>query len=342
MKDFKLTDLEGIGPTKAKRLENSGITSPMDFVIRGAKEISRITDITVNTSLKLVHDVKDQLSKEGAPILINSIKTLRELKKIQNKYTVGVEEIDRATRDGFETQSLYEIYGPEGAGKTQLTFSITASVMAKNKSTWFIDCEGTFSEERLEEICKNRDVKYNEDLIQYNLITDSEDMLYLINTRALDIITKHDVKVIVIDGLVGLFRMLYHGRGELADRQDIIEQILIKFRNLAVYNNVCVIITNQVMSNPDPFGAKVVAVGGHVLGHSVKYIYAISKGMKNNRTFRLIKSPSQPQADYSFFINEEGVSDSESKSARERKKKIDSITTDSQSLVKKDLLLDDS
>ena len=54
MKDFKLTDLEGIGPTKAKRLENSGITSPMDFVIRGAKEISRITDITVNTSLKLL------------------------------------------------------------------------------------------------------------------------------------------------------------------------------------------------------------------------------------------------------------------------------------------------
>ena len=96
------------------------------------------------------------------------------------------------------------------------------------------------------------------------------------------------------------------------------------------------------MSNPDPFGAKVVAVGGHVLVHSVKYIYAITKGMKNNRTLRLIKSPSQPQADYSFFINEEGVSDSESKAARVRKKKIDEAFVSSEGLVKKDLLIDDS
>ena len=117
MKDFKLTDLEGIGPTKAKRLENNGILSPMDFVIRGSKEISRITDITKETALKLVHDVKSQLVADGAPILINSIKTLRELKKIQNKYPINVEEIDRATRDGFETQSMYEVYGTEGAGK---------------------------------------------------------------------------------------------------------------------------------------------------------------------------------------------------------------------------------
>jgi DNA repair protein RadA len=165
-------------------------------------------------------------------------------------------------------------------------------------------------------------------------------MLYLINNKALDVVTNNNVKIIVIDGLVGLFRMLYHGRGELADRQDILEQIIIKFRNLAIYNNVCIILTNQVMSNPDPFGAKTVAVGGHVFGHNVKYIYAITKGMKNNRTFRLIKSPSQPQADYTFYINEEGVSDFESISARDRKRKADAVTGDSQALIKKDLLID--
>ena len=88
MKDFKLTDLEGIGPTKAKRLENSGITTPLDFVIRGAKEISRITDITIGTALKLVHDVKAQMAEDGLPIMVNSIKTLRELKKIQKNLQI--------------------------------------------------------------------------------------------------------------------------------------------------------------------------------------------------------------------------------------------------------------
>ena len=335
MKQFKLTDLEGIGPAKEKKLKEAGINSPMDFIIRGAKEVSRVTDIAVSAALELVHDAKKQIAESGTPVMLNSLKMLRELKKLQIKYPVNVEEIDRATNGGFETQSVYEIYGAEGAGKTQLTFSITSSVMKNNDSTWFIDCEGTFSEDRLEQICNSRDIEYNSDLIQYDLVTDSEDLLYLIDTKALDVSTNHNVKVIVIDGLIGLIRMLYHGRGELADRQDVIEKILIKLRNLAVYNNLCVIITNQVMSNPDPFGAKTVAVGGHVFGHNVKYIYSITKGMKNNRTFRLIKSPTQPQADYIFYLTEEGVSETES---IKKIKKVEEL--DSHTIIKKDLLTD--
>ena len=143
--------------------------------------------------------------------------------------------------------------------------------------------------------------------------------------------TEKQVKVIIIDGLVGLFRMLYHGRGELAERQDVLEQILIKLRNLSIYGNCCVILTNQVMSNPDPFGAATKPVGGHVLGHSVKYIFAIKKGMKNNRVLSRIKSPREAQGDFAFFVNEEGVSNTET---------VKKKTVGSQ-VVKKDLLLDD-
>ena len=338
MTDFKLEDLPGIGPTKAKRLEASGINSPLDFLIRGAREISRITDITPATTMKMINQVREILSDNGTPIQIDSLTTLRELKKLQLKFPVDVDEIDKATNNGFETQSLYEIYGPEGAGKTQLSFSITANALKKENGIWFIDCEGTFDESRLEQICEARNVAYQPELIYYNMITDSEDLLGLINTKGLKYVTEKDVKVIIIDGLVGLFRMLYHGRGELAERQDVLEQILIKLRNLSVYGNCCVILTNQVMSNPDPFGAKEKAVGGHVLGHSVKYIFAIRKGLKNNRVLARIKSPKDPQGDFAFYLNEEGVSETEN---IKKKKKIDAITTDSQSLIEKDLLLDD-
>ena len=191
MKGFKLTDLEGIGPAKEKKLMDAGINTPMDFIIRGAKEVSRVTDIAVSAALVLVHNAKKHMADGGKPVMLNSLKMLGELKKIQIKYPVDVEEIDRATNGGFETQSMYEIYGAEGAGKTQLTFSITSSVMKNNESTWFIDCEGTFTEERLEQICNNRDIEYNPDLIQYDLVTDSEDLLYLIDTKALDDATLH-------------------------------------------------------------------------------------------------------------------------------------------------------
>lgn len=329
---FKLEDLPGIGPTKAKRLEQCGVRTPLDFIIRGAREISRVTDITPQTTVKLIKQVKEILTEQGTPIQINSIETLRELKKLQKRYALDVEELDKATRGGFETQSVYEIYGSEGVGKTQLSFSLTSSVMKENEAVWFIDCEGTFDEERLEEICTNREVKYNPDLVKYNLMTDSEEIVDLINDKGLEHVIDGNVKIIIIDGLVGLFRMLYHGRGELAERQDVLEQILIKLRNLAIYGNCCVILTNQVMSNPDPFGAKEKAIGGHVLGHSVKYIFAITKGLKNNRTFRLIKSPKHPQADYVFFLNEEGVSGTETV---KKKKTIGS------QVVMKELLLDE-
>ena len=92
--------------------------------------------------------------------------------------------------------------------KTQLSFSLTSTVMAKKESVWFIDCEGTFDEERLEEICLNRDVKYDTNLVKYNLVTDSEDMLEIINTKGLEHVINGSVRVIIIDGLVGLFRML--------------------------------------------------------------------------------------------------------------------------------------
>ena len=146
--DFNLEDLPGIGPTKAKRLKENGVTSPLDFIIRGAREISRLTDITPATTAKMIKQIRETLAESGTPIQVDSIGTLRELKKTQKRYSVEVDEIDKATRGGFETQSLYEIYGAEGAGKTQLSFSITSSVMKQDESVWFIDCEGTFDEER--------------------------------------------------------------------------------------------------------------------------------------------------------------------------------------------------
>ncbi len=326
--DFNLEDLPGIGPTKAKRLKENGVTSPLDFIIRGAREISRLTDITPATTAKMIKQIRETLAESGTPIQVDSIGTLRELKKTQKRYSVEVDEIDKATRGGFETQSLYEIYGAEGAGKTQLSFSITSSVMKQDESVWFIDCEGTFDEERLEEICLSREVDYNPDLVKYNMVTDSEDLLQIINTQALEYVVDGSVRVIIIDGLVGLFRMLYHGRGELAERQDVLEQILVKLRNLSVYGNCCVILTNQVMSNPDPFGAKEKAVGGHVLGHSVKYIYAIKKGLKNNRVLSRVKSPKDPQGDFTFYLNEEGVSSEETLKKSQAKKKLQNQFSD--------------
>jgi RecA/RadA recombinase len=83
-------------------------------------------------------------------------------------------------------------------------------------------------------------------------------------------------------------------------------------------------------------------IGGHILGHYVKYIYSISKGMKNNRTVRMVKSPNSPQGDYVCYLNEEGVSGYESLKARQKAEKLSTVAVENtQGLIKKDLLLND-
>ena len=214
-------------------------------------------------------------------------------------------------RGGFETQALYELWGDEGSGKTQLAMTLMAEALGKGHGVMMIDCEGTFDEERFDEICKARGITYDEDKLGYHMYSDEADLYHGVQNMT-DELIERDIRFVVIDGLVGLTRLAYKGRGELADRQQELKDFLKYFRNWSIIFNLGVIITNQVTANPDPFGAKYKPIGGYVLGHYVKYILHISKGMKNNRTIRLLKSPKSPQGDYICFVNEEGISEHES------------------------------
>jgi len=317
MKDFKLTDLEKVGPTTEKKLNKAGIFSPLDVVIRGVKEFSRVSGLSTDMATAHVLQLKKMLAADGNDIEVKDIKSLKALRDRQVKTKIHVEDLDEMTRGGFETQSMYEIYASEGSGKTQMAMSLAAEALGGGHGVMFVDCEGTFDLERFEEICKYRNIEYDEEKLGYHMYGDEAELLAGIQNMT-DELIERDVRYMVVDGLVGLMRLGYEGRGELNERQIELKNILKYLRNLSILLNIGIIITNQVTANPDPFGAKEKPIGGHVLGHYVKYIISINKGMKNNRTARLVKSPSQAQADYPFFVNEEGVSQYETIKEKER------------------------
>lgn len=324
---FKLTDLDGVGPTTERKLNNEGIFSPLDIVIRGTKEFSRISGLSLEAATKHMASIKKLLAKDDNDIDINDINALRLLKKKQIKVKLECEELDNMTNGGFETQALYEIYASEGTGKTQMSMTLAAEALGKGYGVMFIDCEGTFNLDRFEQICSQRGVTYDEEKLGYHMYSDEAELEHGLQNMTDELISR-DIHYIIIDGLVGLMRLGYMGRGELNERQMELKTVLKYLRNLSILLNIGVIITNQVTANPDPFGAKEKPIGGHVLGHYVKYIIGLTKGMKNNRTARLIKSPSQPQADYVFYLNEEGVSQYESIKAKEKAKKMDEPTSE--------------
>jgi len=340
MKDFKLTDLEKVGPTTETKLNKAGIFSPLDVVIRGAKEFSRISGLSTDMAAKHLTTMKKMLAEDGNDIEVKDVASLRALRARQIKVPLKVEELDMMTKKGFETQSLYEIYGDEGSGKTQMSMTIAAEALGNGHGVIFIDCEGAFDLDRFDQICQSRDITYDEEKLGYHMYSDESDLEKGIQNMIEELIER-DVRYIVIDGLVGLIRLAFEGRGELADRQIELKGILKYLRNLSILLNIGIIITNQVTANPDPFGAKTKPIGGHILGHYVKYIIAMSKGMKNNRNVRLIKAPNAPQGDYVCYLNEEGVSGYESLKARLKAKKMDEVgREDTQALIQKDLLLE--
>jgi DNA repair protein RadA len=340
MKEFNLEELSGVGPVTVRKLKDAGIYSPLDIVVRGAKEFSRISGLSEEAALKHMKSCLDMVADEGLNVKVDDIDELEKVEESVLQFPVNVDDLDEMTDGGFETQALYEVYGDEGSGKTQLSMSLAMEVMGKGHGVMIIDCEGNIKTKRMKEIAEARGIEYKKEQIGFHKYLDEALLFEGIQNIVPELMEK-DVKLLVIDGLVGVMRLAYQGRGELADRQMELKDILKYLRNMAALFNICVIITNQVTANPDPFGAKLKPIGGHVMGHYCKYIISFTKGMKNNRIVKLIKSPSHPQGEYKCYLNEEGVSQHESLTKKIKDKRMSEVAReDTQGLIIKDDLVE--
>jgi hypothetical protein len=57
-------------------------------------------------------------------------------------------------------------------------------------------------------------------------------------------------QLLVVDSLMGPFRVDYQGRGELSERQQKVGMLMSRLNKIAAEFNVAVVITNQVMADP--------------------------------------------------------------------------------------------
>ena len=57
-------------------------------------------------------------------------------------------------------------------------------------------------------------------------------------------------KLLIVDSIMALFRVDYSGRGELADRQQHLAQMMSRLQKVSEEYNVAVFITNQMTADP--------------------------------------------------------------------------------------------
>ena len=328
VEDLRLDSLEGVGPVTTRKLSDAGVHNVMDLIVRGPVEIASITGMEKDTAEKIVNKARQHLVEGG--LIANHFTSATEIYKHRQsigRITTGTNCLDTLFDGGLETQALTEVYGEFGCGKTQ--FAHTMSVMVQKSkeegglegSVLYIDTENTFRPERIVSIAKAHDMdpeKVLDNIIVARAYNSSHQILIL--EEAGPVIEENNIKLIVADSAVGLFRAEYLGRGTLSVRQQKLNHFVHLLSRIAETYNCAALATNQVMASPDVFfGDPTRPIGGNVVAHTSTYrIYFKKSGKK--RIARMVDSPHHPEEEVIFALAEAGVVDPEEAEKKTTKK----------------------
>ena len=316
--DLDVTQLEGVGAATEKKLTAFGVTSLIDFCVRGSKEISEITGVAKGKTDQWVFQ-SQKILEENNMIRKTDMNTI-ELMDYQDalpRLKTNCKEVDNLIGGGVIPECTYEVYGAFGSGKTQFCNTLTTEAIKDEKNVVWIDCEDTFRPRRIVEILMAKGyVEDKEEAKEYlNRITyfytpNTEQLMGTINALSKTLQEKKP-RIVILDGSIGQFREEYLGRGTLSERQNQIARLMTHLKNISFYFKCTVVFTNQVQSDPAiMFGDPIKPIGGNIVGHASTYrIYFKKSGKK--RIARMVDSPEHPQTDAEFALNAKGIDDIE-------------------------------
>jgi DNA repair protein RadA len=313
--NLEIQDIEGIGPTTAKKLREAGIFSVMDLAVAAVEDLAVDINASKESAASFIMAAQ-KLLRESDVLEKEFITADTALKKRRSllRCSTGSSMLDDLFLGGIETQAVTELYGEFGSGKSQIchTMCITAGQPVEsgglNSGIIYIDTEGTFRPERLEQISSSRNIDPVRALQNVAVCK-------VYNSAHLELIVKnlgkyiddYKAKLVVVDSIISLHRAEFSGRGTLADRQQRLNSIMHKLLRISEIYNVAIIVTNQVQSAPDTFfGDPTKPTGGNVIGHASTYrVYLRKSG--ENRIAKMIDSPYHPYSEVRFTINEKGT-----------------------------------
>jgi len=284
-----LEDLPGVGPATAEKLKDNGFDNYQGIAVASPGELSNTADIGESSAADIISAAREAADiggfESGAQVL--------ERRQEIGKLTWGVEEVDELLGGGVETQSITEVYGEFGSGKSQVTHQLSVNVQLPREhgglegSAIFIDSEDTFRPERIEDmlfglseetiedtmvlhgVAEDDEVDAEDETLREDLLESILDNIHvakafnsnhqiLLAEKAQEIASESQdeefpVRLLAVDSLTAHFRAEYVGRGELADRQQKLNKHLHDLMRVGDLNNTAVVVTNQVAANPDSF-----------------------------------------------------------------------------------------
>jgi len=310
---YNLKDLPGVGDTTVKKLRDAGIVSIRILAIYPITKLMEDAGIGEKTAKKIIKAAQD-IENMG----FKTADIIWEKRKHLNRLTTNSANLDEILAGGIEPGSVTEFYGEYRTGKTQIAHQLCVNVQLPydegglEGNALYIDTEATFRPERIIHMAEAKDLDYNKTL--KNIIVGrayNSDHQVLLIQEASKIIKEKNIKLVVVDSIIGHFRSEYVGRGTLANRQQTLNvHIHDLLRLTEVFDELAVIFTNQVSSRPDVFyGNPTVATGGHIIAHGATVRIYLRKGKGEQRVAKMIDAPHLPEAEAVFSITDEGIKD---------------------------------
>ena len=305
-------ELPGVGAATAEKLIAVGFSDLMSIAVASPAELIDATGMGDAVAKKLIAVARSSLEmgfESGEELLRRREKVIR--------VKTGSKALDGLLGGGLETGAITECFGEFGSGKTQIGHALAVNVQSVEKDAVavYIDTENTFRPERIIQLAKGAGVDEEQVLRNIKVARAyNSDHQMLLAEKVEDLIKKQglNVKLVVIDSLTAHFRAEFIGRGTLADRQQKLNKHMHVLLKLADANNLCVYVTNQVMAKPDMFfGDPTQAIGGHIVAHASTFRVYLRKGKKGTRVAKLVDSPSQPEGEAGFYVDETGIKDTE-------------------------------
>lgn len=313
-KEPQLTDLPGIGPAVAAKLESAGIYDMMSLAVMGPAELADIAGVGPAVARKAI-----QASRKMLDLGFMNGAEFAERRANISYITTGSKELDSLLGGkGVQSKAITEAFGAFGSGKTQLGSMLAVNVQlpleqgGANGKCVFIDTEGTFRPARIKQIAEG--IGADPEKVLKNIFVarafNSDHQILLLEKISEMVKNGEQIKLLIVDSLTAHFRAEFSGRGQLADRQQKLNKYLHNLMKLAEQHNLAVYVTNQVMANPAlMFGDPTTAIGGNIVAHASTYRMYLRRGKKDSRVAKLIDSPDLPDNEAVFFVSEKGIID---------------------------------
>src|SRR3989338_328458 len=286
-----LTDLPGIGPAVASKLESAGVFDMMSLAVMSPNTLADVAGVGTAVARKAIQAAREMLN-----LGFTDVVEYAQKRSNVSYITTGSKNLNQLLGGkGVESRSITEAFGAYGSGKCV-----------------FIDTEGTFRPSRIKQIAEG--LGANAEKVLKNILVarafNSDHQILLLEKVSELIKNGEPIKLVIIDSLTAHFRAEFAGRGQLADRQQKLNRYMHDLMKLAETHNLAVYVTNQVMANPaQMFGDPTTAIGGHIVGHASTYRMYLRRGKQGSRVAKLIDSPNLPDNEAIYYVNAAGIVD---------------------------------